>query len=34
MEDTLKPKEMPMEEYMKLTRKALTAQDLTKKCFS
>jgi len=25
---------MAMEEYMKLTRKALTAQDLTKKHFS
>ncbi|KAL6064509.1 hypothetical protein QOT17_010905 [Balamuthia mandrillaris] len=34
IEGTLKPPEMPLAEYMRLTRQALTSQDLTKKRFS
>jgi hypothetical protein len=34
IEDSLKPKEMPFVEYMKLTKKALTVQDASKKHFS
>jgi hypothetical protein len=34
IEEKLKPKEMHMDEYLKLTREALTTQDVSKKKFS